>query len=104
MAMLGLALIAGILTRTAAMITTLTAIGMHASPYTSALFAATSLSLALIGPGGYSVDARLFGFRKIVIPRRGRPNTKHPTANPAAQGLCTDFPPDGRRHLDVEGK
>src|SRR5262245_55040367 len=31
---------------------------------------AVALGLALIGPGAYSIDARIFGRRKIVIPAR----------------------------------
>ena len=30
-------------------------------------------AVALLGPGAYSVDARLFGLREIVITRSGRP-------------------------------
>lgn len=30
-------------------------------------------AVALLGPGSYSVDARLFGMREIVIARSGRP-------------------------------
>ncbi len=30
------------------------------------------LALALLGPGAYSIDARLFGFREIIIPRADR--------------------------------
>jgi len=33
---------------------------------------AVSVSLLFLGPGAYSVDARLFGRREIVIPRRPR--------------------------------
>jgi uncharacterized membrane protein YphA (DoxX/SURF4 family) len=32
-----------------------------------------SLALVLLGPGAFSVDARLFGHREIVIPDGGRP-------------------------------
>lgn len=31
------------------------------------LFALTSLALALLGPGAYSLDARIFGRRRIVF-------------------------------------
>lgn len=34
------------------------------------LFALTSLALALLGPGAYSLDARLFGRRRIVFTSR----------------------------------
>jgi len=41
---------------------------------TLALLLVMSVTVALIGPGAYSVDARLFGRREIVVPRaeRGR--------------------------------
>lgn len=32
-----------------------------------------SLSLAMMGPGSFSLDARFFGRREIVIPPRSRP-------------------------------
>nr|WP_298722787.1 hypothetical protein [uncultured Steroidobacter sp.] len=36
------------------------------------LFALTSLALALLGPGAYSLDARLFGRRRIVFTSRDK--------------------------------
>ncbi len=33
-----------------------------------------SLALALLGPGAFSLDARLFGRREIIIPRRSNPS------------------------------
>jgi putative oxidoreductase len=35
----------------------------------SLLLAAATISIMLIGPGAYSIDARLFGRREILIPR-----------------------------------
>lgn len=35
----------------------------------SLLLAAATVSIMLIGPGAYSIDARLFGRREILIPR-----------------------------------
>ena len=32
-----------------------------------------SIALVLLGPGGYSLDARLFGHREIIIPPAQRP-------------------------------
>jgi uncharacterized membrane protein YphA (DoxX/SURF4 family) len=32
-----------------------------------------SISVALLGPGAYSLDARLFGRREIIIPENRRP-------------------------------
>ncbi|MGB9988138.1 hypothetical protein [Pseudoduganella rhizocola] len=67
--MLGLALLLGILTRTAAILAAAGAIGIQCCAPPSILLAATSLSLAFIGPGAFSIDARLFGFRRVVIAR-----------------------------------
>jgi len=33
-----------------------------------------AVALALIGPGAYSLDARLYGRREIIIPRASRPD------------------------------
>jgi putative oxidoreductase len=41
-----------------------------ADPWMHALLAALSASLAMLGPGGWSVDARLFGRKRIQIPQR----------------------------------
>ena len=38
-------------------------------PQGSLLLAAAALSIVLMGPGAYSIDARLFGRREILIPR-----------------------------------
>ncbi len=39
-------------------------------PWTRILLGTLGLSLALLGPGAWSVDARLFGWRRITIPDR----------------------------------
>jgi len=39
-------------------------------PWTPVLLAALGASLALIGPGAWSVDARLFGRKQISVPQR----------------------------------
>jgi uncharacterized membrane protein YphA (DoxX/SURF4 family) len=36
---------------------------------TIALFAAVGLALALLGPGSWSIDARLFGRKRIDFPK-----------------------------------
>jgi putative oxidoreductase len=35
------------------------------------LLAALGAALALVGPGAFSVDARLFGWRRITLPSKG---------------------------------
>jgi putative oxidoreductase len=76
--MSGLALIVGILTpaAAAALAASLAALlvlfaSEPVTPFGSAavvLIVANALALVLVGPGAYSVDARLFGRREIRIP------------------------------------
>ena len=49
------------------------AAGEHATAFTALYLAIISLALALLGPGAFSVDARLFGRLEIIIPDRRRP-------------------------------
>ena len=42
-------------------------LAMRSGAWTSALLAAMAMAVALIGPGGWSVDARWFGWRRIDI-------------------------------------
>jgi uncharacterized membrane protein YphA (DoxX/SURF4 family) len=39
-------------------------------PYMHILLAALGAALAMLGPGAWSVDARLFGRKRIQIPQR----------------------------------
>ncbi len=83
---LGLALLAGILTPITAVVAGLGAIGSGFSllPAPAAsnladsklaviLIAIVATAIACLGPGAFSVDARLFGRREIIIPRRTEP-------------------------------
>ncbi len=36
----------------------------------AALLTGLAVAVALLGPGAFSIDARLFGLREIIIPRR----------------------------------
>jgi uncharacterized membrane protein YphA (DoxX/SURF4 family) len=45
----------------------------HATAFTALYLALISLALALLGPGAFSVDARLFGRLEIIIPDRRPP-------------------------------
>jgi hypothetical protein len=69
-----LLLLVGISTRTVAAVVAgfeLWLLALRSGAWTSALLAAMALAVALIGPGGWSVDARRFGWRRIDI-RRSR--------------------------------
>ena len=39
-------------------------------PFASGMVMAVGVSLALLGPGAFSLDFRLFGRREIIIPRK----------------------------------
>jgi len=78
----GAALVAGLLTPIAAALTGLGAVGIAFSflPPPGAdladsrlvviLIAIVAVAIVCLGPGAFSVDARLFGRREIIIPRR----------------------------------
>lgn len=70
---LALVLVLGMLTPVAALLATVfeATCLLHANvPHATGLVtaAATALSLALQGAGGYSVDARWFGRRRLIVP------------------------------------
>lgn len=44
-----------------------TLISGSGDPWSSILLAATGAALAMIGPGAWSIDARLFGWRRFPI-------------------------------------
>jgi uncharacterized membrane protein YphA (DoxX/SURF4 family) len=82
-AALGILLLAGLLTPIAAALVGLSATGwwisMIPAPDPNLLpsklwvgfLAVVAGAIILLGPGAFSVDARLFGLREIVIPRSG---------------------------------
>ena len=76
-----LLLLLGLSTPTAAAVVTgfeLWLLAMRSGAWISALLAAMALAVALIGPGGWSVDARWFGWRRVDIrrPPNSRPDAQ----------------------------
>jgi len=81
----GIMLLLGLLAPVAAVVLTLgylingvtlfltTDAGKHANAFTAFYLAAMSTALILLGPGAFSVDARLFGRLEIIIPEGRRP-------------------------------
>jgi uncharacterized membrane protein YphA (DoxX/SURF4 family) len=49
-------------------------VGLFESPMTAALAVVIAFSLVCLGPGAFSVDARLFGRREVIIPRNSPDN------------------------------
>ena len=72
----GILLVVGLLTPMAAVLTSAVQMwasieGLHdlaASEPSVAVVVAVALALVLLGPGAYSLDARFFGLRQIIIP------------------------------------
>jgi uncharacterized membrane protein YphA (DoxX/SURF4 family) len=50
-----------------------TDLSQHSSAFIAVDLAAMSIALVLLGPGAFSLDAWLFGRRKIIIPEVRRP-------------------------------
>ena len=48
---------------------------LECGPSAALLIAVLSAAVALVGPGAFSIDARLFGRREIVLP----PASRHPS-------------------------
>ena len=73
---IGLLFLAGLYTPIAGAVLTVLALWhtfLHpANPWTSILLGTLGAALALLGPGAWSVDARLFGRREIELPDRKR--------------------------------
>lgn len=72
----GLLLIAGLWTPIAGSLIAVVGIGLALAgpedPLTWVLFAAIGAALALVGPGAWSIDARLFGWKRIDLGNRPR--------------------------------
>ncbi len=49
--------------------------GLECGQNAALLIAVLSAAVALVGPGAFSVDARLFGRREIVLPPASRPSS-----------------------------
>ena len=73
---LGLSIIAGLWTPVTGVLVAILEIGLFAwragDPWIHLFLATIGICLSLLGPGAWSVDARLFGFRRINIDLRDR--------------------------------
>ncbi len=76
-ALLGVLLLAGLWTQmTGALVAILAlcnGLAHRTDTWQSLLLGAVGVALALIGPGAWSIDARLFGWKRIEIPHRKPP-------------------------------
>jgi uncharacterized membrane protein YphA (DoxX/SURF4 family) len=82
MCLVGLLLLIGFLTRMVALVAAIVGVSgvfpwfpkinadLLVTPTTAILFAAITVAMICLGPGAYSLDARLFGRREIIIPTR----------------------------------
>ena len=77
--LLGLLLLAGLWTPLAAVMAGLAAAWIACGPGDPAFWSfvcATCVALALLGPGAWSLDARLFGWKRVDIPNGDGPGPR----------------------------
>ena len=76
----GILLIAGLWTPVSGMLVAAfevwNALSQPQDPWAKVLLGTLGMGLALLGPGAWSVDARLFGWKRIHIKDRNEPDTQ----------------------------